>query len=646
MCGITGFLDRDINYDLDWVSRQMGQSIAHRGPDGDGVWLDKDLGISLIHRRLSILDLSTAGSQPMISEGGRLVVTFNGEIYNWQSIKQKLESIHGQINWRGHSDTEILLKAFDTYGIETSLQYLEGMFAIALWDRQDKKLYLIRDRMGEKPLYYGYFNGVFAFASELKAFKTHPKFNPEISQDAIGQLLLHNCIPAPISIFNGIYKLTPGHYLEINYSDYLNGRLPDSNPYWQLSDCLNKPDYAGNEKDAISELEGLLKNVISEQMIADVQLGCFLSGGVDSSLIASIMQSLSGAPVQTFTIGFDTPEYNEAIFAKAVAKHLRTDHHELYVTKSDLLDVIPKLPMIYDEPFADSSQIPTYLVSKLAKTKVTVALSGDAGDELFAGYNRYPLAQSLYRKLSLIPPRLRAISAKLLSLSNPQVLYTIGKMFGISIDNLSDKIYKLDYLLSSGSFSDLYTVMISHWVNYNNVVKGLNNHHFKSLWLRNNNIYDNVLQMQYLDTLGYLPDDILVKVDRAAMANSLETRIPFLNHKVVEFAYSLPLSYKIRNGESKWLLRQVLYKYVPRELIDRPKKGFAIPLNQWLKLDLKDWAANLLDPYKLKTQGYFNVPLIEKKWNDHLSGIANNGHYLWDVLMFQQWLEEYNSGWR
>jgi asparagine synthase (glutamine-hydrolysing) len=643
MCGIVGFIDRNANYDFENISKRMGQAIAHRGPDGSGVLLDKELGVSLIHRRLSILDLSSAGSQPMVSNDGRYIITFNGEVYNHPTIKYKLESIHGQINWRGHSDTEIVLKAFETYGIVDALQYFEGMFAIGLWDRQDKKLYLIRDRIGEKPLYYGYFGGIFAFASELKAFKAHPKFNPEVNRDAIGQLLLHNCIPAPISIFSGVNKLTPGHYLELSYQDCLEGKVPASTPYWQLSNCLNKPGYMGNEQDAVSDLDCLLRDVISQQMIADVPLGCFLSGGIDSSLIASIMQTISDKPIKTFTIGFDVPEYNEAVFAKAVAKHLGTDHHELYVTHNDVLDVIPKLPFIYDEPFADSSQIPTYLVAKLAKTEVSVSLSGDAGDELFVGYTRYLLTQAIYDKINLIPKPLKPVVQKLLHLATPNLLSVLGRMFGIPLNNISDKIYKLDHVLTSSSFLDLYTVITSHWLDYNKVVKELDREKFNSLWLKDNCINDKVLQMQYLDTLGYLPDDILTKVDRAAMANSLETRMPFLNHKIIEFAYSLPSNYQIQNGKLKWLLRQVLDQYVPRQLIDRPKAGFGIPLNQWLRSGLKDWAASLLDSSKLKHQGYFNVTQIEKRWNDHIAGKANNGYYLWDVLMFQQWLEEWKT---
>ncbi len=644
MCGITGFIDYNIQYDTNQVSQKMGDAIFSRGPDGYGVWQDNNLGIHLIHRRLAIIDLSSAGHQPMLSVSGRYVIVFNGEIYNFKKIKQELEAIHGSIAWRGHSDTEVILMAIESYGFEQALLQLEGMFAIGLWDRQDQKFYLARDRMGEKPLYYGYFNGAFGFASELKALRCHPKFNPEINRNAIGQLMLHNCIPAPLSIFNGIHKLIPGHYLCLDYRQIIKNEEVNSIPYWQLSTSLSNR-YEGSLDDAVNDLEKLLVNSIKNQMIADVPLGCFLSGGVDSSTIAALMQRQSTTPIQTFSIGFDDPSYDEAVFAKEIAKHIGSSHNELYISEKDALNVIPNLAKIYDEPFADSSQIPTFLVSQLAKQKVTVALSGDGGDELFAGYNRYLLAENLYSKIKIVPLWLRKLCSKGIPLISPKFLENVNKLTRLPITNFSDKVYRLEPLFKAKNFDEFYFRLASHWINLNELVIGLNND--KSLWDKDvnnlNQLNDKILKMQYLDGVGYLPDDILVKVDRAAMANSLETRVPLLNHKIVEFAYSLPREFKINQGVTKRILRQVLYKHVPQDLIERPKRGFAVPLNDWLRGELKDWAFDLLDPYKLKAQGYLNSELISQKLQQHVSGKADNGYYLWDILMFQQWLMSYES---
>ncbi len=644
MCGIAGFIDKNANYDISSIARQMGDAIFTRGPDSSGIWSDKTIGVNLIHRRLAILDLSVAGHQPMESASGRYIIVFNGEIYNFKDIKQKLVARHGAINWRGHSDTEVILWAIETYGFTATLQLLEGMFAIALWDRDTQQLLLARDRIGEKPLYYGFFKGVFGFSSELKALQKHPKFESSVNRDALGQMMLHNCVPAPLSILNGIAKLTPGCYLELSYSNYIAGVLPEPISYWCLSEHLNA-SYAGSPDDAVNDLERLLTKSIAEQMVSDVPIGCFLSGGVDSSTIAALMQQQSATPIKTFSIGFDNPEYDEAEYAKVVAKHLGTDHTELYVSEKDALAVVQRLPIIYDEPFSDSSQIPTFLLSQLAKTQVSVSLSGDAGDELFAGYNRYLHADSLFSKARKIPNWSKPIGLKLLNLCNVKVLEQVARFTKLPATNLSDKLYKIESLLRADDFKDFYFGLTGHWLNYNDLVLG--NNLKRSLWDKPiagfNHEVNRVLFMQYLDCLGYLPDDILVKVDRAAMANSLETRVPFLNHKVVEFAFSLPNEYKIRDGISKWPLRQVLYKHVPQALIERPKRGFGVPLNKWLRGELKDWAHNLLDPVKLKQQGYFNVALVQQKWLAHLAGKENNGYYLWDVLMFQQWLEAQNN---
>lgn len=636
MCGIAGFIDNQIHYDSKNVATMMGEALRTRGPDDSGVWQDANYGVNLIHRRLAILDLTEAGHQPMLSHCGRYVMVFNGEIYNFKTLREELESISkSTVSWRGHSDSEIILQGFAWWGIEETLQKCEGMFAIVLWDRATQDLYLIRDRAGEKPLYYGYFNGVFGFASELKALKEHPKFCQEINRDALGQQMLHNCIPAPLSIYNGIYKLQPGHLLKITYSDFINKIMPSSTSYWQL--MAQSRLYTETQQDAVLELENLLRSVVKDQMMADVPLGCFLSGGVDSSTIAALMQAQSHKPIKTFSIGFESPEYDEAIFAKSVAAHLGTDHTELYVTDRDALNVIPSLSQIYDEPFSDSSQIPTYLVSKLAKEQVTVALSGDAGDELFAGYTRYLLTENVRSKINRIPAFMRESLARLSILSTPKILATLNSIFKLPITNFSDKTYKLASLLRAKNFDEFYLALTAHWLNYRQLVIGceLNS----SLWYKEHAEMNAIEAMQYMDMRGYLPDDILVKVDRAAMANSLETRVPFLNHRVIEFASSLPFEYKINNGVSKHILRQVLYKYVPQNLIERPKKGFGIPIHQWLRGELREWTHDLLDSTTLAQQGYFNVSLVQQKLKDHMLGRANNGYYLWDILMFQQWLE-------
>lgn len=636
MCGIAGFIDENINYIAHDVAISMGSIQQARGPDSSGTWSDDALGLHFTHQRLSILDLSPAGHQPMLSASARYVISFNGEIYNWQSIRGDLEQKIGPINWRGHSDTEIILMAFEVYGVEDALRQMDGMFAIALWDRQEKSLYLMRDRMGEKPLSYGYFNGVFGFSSVLTSYKAHPKFNGKINRDAIGQLLLHSCIPAPMSIFEGIYKLVPGAYLKLSYTDYKNKVLPEAVRYWQLSDFLNG-NYSGSIEDAQDELHQLLKKSVSEQLIADVPVGCFLSGGIDSSTIAAIMQEQSSKQIQTFSIGFDNPGYNEAPFAKSIARYLGTNHTELYVTSLDALNVIPQLSSIYDEPFSDPAGVPNYLVAKLAKKTVTVALSGDGGDELFAGYNRYLYAEKLYNKLSYIPIWARSIISNIPA----QYLLLLNKLLKFPISNLNDRLTNVNGLLDAKSFLDFYLALTSNWTNYQEVVLGTKNEYSlwdkKMPWFEENRVFG----MQYLDALGYLPDDILVKVDRASMANSLESRAPFLNYHIAQFAFSLPLSYKIRHGQTKWLMRQILHQYVPKELVERPKAGFAVPLQDWLRKDLKDWAIALLDPSKIKNQGYFDSHMIQAKLEQHLSGKVNNASSLWDILMFQQWLEDF-----
>lgn len=647
MCGLTGFLQGNGSSaaTAQVVARKMSDRIANRGPDDTGVWVDEAAGIALAHRRLSILDLSPAGHQPMLSAIGRYVIAFNGEIYNHLDIRKELESQEYAPSWRGHSDTETLLAGIEAWGLETTLKKSIGMFAIALWDTQTRTLTLARDRIGEKPLYYGWQGEgdarVFLFGSELKALKAHPAFAAEIDRGALCLLMRHNYIPAPYSIYQGIAKLEPGCLLSVSL------KQPEAKiwKYWDAAEVARagvaKP-FTGTAEQAVDALEVLAKDAVRQQMMADVPLGAFLSGGIDSSTVVALMQAQSSRPVKTFTIGFNEAGYNEAVHAKAVARHLGTEHAELYVTPEQAMEVIPRLPGLYCEPFADSSQIPTLLVSQLAKQHVTVSLSGDAGDELFCGYNRYQFTENLWRKLSLVPVSLRALAAKGIISVSPSAWDRVARFIPGAgcYAALGDKLHKGADVLSSVTADALYLGMVSHlhnpadWViNGQEPVTRLTEPHPELAGL------SVVERMMALDMISYLPDDILVKVDRAAMGVSLEGRMPFLDHRLVEFAWSLPLNYKLRDGQTKWPLRQVLYRHVPRELIDRPKMGFGIPLHDWLRGPLRDWAENLLDEARLVREGYFHSAPIRKKWAEHLSGKRNWANHLWGVLMFQVWLE-------
>lgn len=652
MCGIAGFFatchsggSTDALRD---TALKMANAITYRGPDDHGVWIDENREVSLAHRRLSILDLSPAGHQPMHSSSGRYVIAFNGEIYNHLEIRNLLTNA----NWRGHSDTETLLAAFEEWGIEVTLKKTIGMFAIALWDLQTRQLTLARDRLGEKPIYYGWQGcgerASFIFGSELKALKAHPSFTANIDRDALCLLMRHNYIPAPYSIYNGIYKLQPAAFLTVS----LERREPVIQTYWSLADVAvtgNGNRFTSSPQQAIDELDVLLKAAVRQQMVADVPLGAFLSGGIDSSTVVALMQAQSARPVKTFTIGFNEAGYNEAVHAKAVAGHLGTEHTELYVTPQQALDVIPKLPKLYCEPFSDSSQIPTFLVSQLACQKVTVSLSGDAGDELFAGYNRYVLAQNLWGKVSRVPLGMRTLAAAGISGLSPtawnQFLEPLQPFAPKSLRqaNVGDKLHKGAGVLSAKTIDELYLGLVTHWQPEGLVLGG----NEPKTYLRGNSLQlnglDDVQRMMALDAMTYLPDDILCKVDRASMAVSLESRVPFLDHRVVEFAWRIPQSLKMRDGVGKWILRQVLYRYVPKDLIDRPKMGFGVPIDSWLRGPLKDWAEELLDEGRLRREGYFNPMPIRKKWAEHLSGKRNWQYHLWDVLMFQSWLEEQNA---
>jgi asparagine synthase (glutamine-hydrolysing) len=660
MCGIVGVFGNKYSLNLSQVVETMASSLTHRGPDDRGVWVDAEEKISLGHRRLSILDLSQEGHQPMLSRDGRYVMAFNGEVYNHQCIRKELEAV-GEISWRGHSDTEVMLAAVSTWGLEKALSKFTGMFAIALWDRTDQRLYLIRDRMGEKPLYYGWCNGAFVFGSELKALKKYPGFSAEIDRNALALYFRYMAIPAPFTIYQHIYKLQPGCMLTLGLdatTKHPDGIIPQAEieaaslhirRWWSLHETVEsgQASLITDEQYGLKLLESQLRESIRDQSLADVSVGAFLSGGIDSSLIAALMQSQADTPIHTFTIGFKEKQYNEAVYASAVARHLGTEHVELYVSATDAQDVIQRLPCLYDEPFADSSQIPTFLLCTQAKKKMTVALSGDAGDELFGGYNRYFWARKVWNKISWLPrPTRRLLSKAIFSLSPrcwDRVYAVVCKLITSSshVAFVGHKLHNLaERLINIKHEDELLLSLVSDWGKPEEVV--IKSSEPKTL-LTNSGDWPAVPElehrMMYLDSMTYLPDDILVKVDRAAMGASLETRAPFLDHRVVELAWRLPLSMKIRNNQGKWALRQILYKYVPPGLIERPKQGFGIPLGEWLRGPLKEWAEELLCEQRLQREGYLQPDLIRLKWREHLLGVRNWESSLWTVLMFQAWLE-------
>lgn len=663
MCGIAGYLVTDrfsASEDMADIAGRMADRLIHRGPNDKGVWTDAEAGIALAHRRLSILDLSPAGHQPMLSHCGRFVMIFNGEIYNHLEIRKELDqlSVLGssqssaesvpQNAWRGHSDTETLLAAIAAWGLEATLKKAVGMFAIALWDRSERTLSLARDRMGEKPLYYGINAGTLLFASELKAFKAFPGFDAEVNRQSLALMLRQSAVPTPYSIYRGIYKLQPGTILKLTRSDVSNHALPIPQAYWSLRQVAEegqRQPFAGSELEAVNELEALLRRSISGQMLSDVPLGAFLSGGIDSSTVVALMQAQSSQPVQTFSIGFQESGYNEAVHAKAVAAHLGTRHTELYVTVEQALGVIPRLPSIYDEPFADVSQIPTFLLSQMTREHVTVSLSGDAGDELFGGYNRYVWSSKLWRRLHHLPRNIRLAMAGVLTTLPPTTWDRIFQGLGYFLPaswrytTPGDKLYKLAEVMTVSSAEEIYQALIYQWKDSDGLVLGIDK----------NEAIQNVASIQlqelehcmmYMDSVSYLPDDILTKVDRASMAVSLESRVPFLDHRIIEFAWRLPLAMKIRDGQSKWPIRQVLEKYVPNTLIDRPKMGFGVPLDSWLRGPLKTWAEALLDESRLNSEGYLNHVPIQQAWHAHVRGRRNQAYPLWNVLMFQSWLAE------
>ncbi len=649
MCGIAGLWQtkRGTEDPLEILDR-MGAALAHRGPDDSGTFHDGATGIGLAFRRLSILDLSPEGHQPMFSVSGRYVIIFNGEVYNFEEIRAEL----GTRQWRGHSDTEVMLEAIERWGLESAAQRFVGMFAFALWDRQERKLYLIRDRLGIKPLYYGHVSGNFVFGSELKAIRQHPDFYGDIDRDVLALYLRHNYVPSPHCIYKGLYKLRPGHILMLSSA----AGAPVLQPFWSgkgvAKEGLRTP-FAGSDAEAIEQLQNQLLSAVRLRMIADVPLGAFLSGGIDSSTVVALMQAQSSRPVKTFTIGFHEDGYNEAAHAKKVAARLGTDHTEIYLTPKDALDVVPLLPSMYDEPFSDSSQIPTYLISKLARESVTVSLSGDGGDELFGGYNRYLFTKRIWNSIKRLPKFARKAVTELLRVVPPAGIDRGFQLLGpILPRNLrsatpGDKAHKLAALLSVESPEALYYRALSHWENPTEVVLNSQEPGTVLESIAESSWPSNIEEVMMLtDSLNYLPDDILTKVDRASMAVSLEARVPMLDHRVVEFAWKLPLHFKIRNGISKWILRQILYKYISPELVKRPKMGFGVPIDRWLRGPLRDWAEDLLSARSLEQHGLLNAALIQMKWREHLAGSRNWQYLLWDVLAFQDWFRHNIPVWQ
>ena len=629
----------------------MTDVLSHRGPDDSGVWIDERICIGLGHRRLAILDLSAAGHQPMFSKNNRYVIVYNGEIYNFSSLKKELEIIT-DISWRGHSDTEILLAAIEEWGVEKTLPKLVGMFAFALWDSKDEILYLARDRMGEKPLYYGINNKILFFGSEVKAFQYHPEWKGQINQNALGLLLQYGYIPAPFSIYQNIFKLIPGTFLKIaNNEGWLTkNELPETISYWSFLDIVKQSrtnPLSDDPEEIVAELERLLTQSVTSQMVADVPLGTFLSGGIDSSLVTAIMQANSSFPVKTFSIGFYEKKFNEAIYAKAVAEHLGTEHTELYLTPNETLKIIPELPNIYDEPLADTSQIATFLVSRLAQKDVKVSLSGDGGDELFCGYTRYIKDTQRWSHINKLSPKLRSAISLFLQ-KTPYSLFDLLLLWTRPIRPCDGKqgsyasaLVKFGKELQCKDFVQFYNFRLSQWSETTNVV--LHSQKISPIGQMITTNTDDIVKlyefMMAFDTLQYLPDDILVKVDRAAMATSLETRVPLLDHRLVEFACKIPLSIKTYKGQAKWPLKKLLYKFVPKSLVDRPKMGFTPPIGAWLRGPLREWCEEMLDSQSLNEDGYFATPLIRKKWAEHLAGKHNWQYPLWCVLMFQAWLK-------
>ena len=651
MCGITGFLNATRAHSGDAMKRivlHMADTLRHRGPDDGGAWADPDAGVALGMRRLAILDLSPAGHQPMQSASGRYEIVFNGEIYNSPELRRELAAGDATLLFRGHSDTEVMLAAFDRWGPDKAVSRFNGMFAFALWDRQQRKLTLGRDRFGEKPLYYAVLGGTLLFGSELRALRAHPEFSGEIDLGAVALYLRHNCVPAPHSIYTTVRKLPPATLLTVSTQDL----ACEPRTYWSARDAAEagvRNVYPGSEDEAVDELDSLLRDAVKLRMQADVPLGAFLSGGVDSSVVTALMQAQSTAAVQTFSIGQMDREFDEAPEAARVAHHLGTDHTELYVSSEDALSVVPRLPQIYDEPFADSSQIPTFLVAQLARKKVTVSLSGDGGDEVFGGYNRHTWGGHVWGKLETVPlPLRRTCASAILALSSDAwdaLFHRAGPVLPNSWRQRMPgvKLYKLASIMDSRNPRDMYRRLTEHWSDPSQILPGFVEPPTPLVHGASSGLASATEEMMYLDSVTYLPDDILVKLDRATMAASLEGRIPLLDHRIFEFAWRLPLPMRVQGREGKRVLRQVLSRYVPRELVERPKLGFGIPLASWLRGPLRPWAEEFLDEGRLRREGFFNPRPIRRAWQELLAGRGTWEFQLWDVLMFEAWLEESRS---
>jgi asparagine synthase (glutamine-hydrolysing) len=646
MCGWVGLWESGSERDLTERVGAMADTLKHRGPDDSGTWADPDVGVGLGFRRLSILDLSAEGHQPMCSESGRYVIAFNGEVYNFAELRRRLEP--RGCRFRGYSDTEVMLGAIEEYGLEQAVREFVGMFAFALWDRSERQLSLVRDRLGVKPLYYGWMGQTMLCGSELKALRAHPSFQARIDRGALSLYLRHQYVPAPHTIYQRVFKLPPGCILTLPFKTASESPYP----YWSMrkvvTDTVEEP-WRGSEQNAIDRLDELLRVAVGMRMVADVPLGAFLSGGVDSSTVVALMQAQSSRPVKTFSIGFAEGAYDEARHARAVAQHLGTDHTELYVSPDEARAVIPKLPDMYDEPFADSSQIPTYLVSQLARNHVTVSLSGDGGDELFGGYSWYTRGEAVWGKLGWVPARLRRRLGVILQHVEASTydrwlrsLSPYAARYG-NVASIGEKVHTVADSLMLATPDDLYRKMVSVWASPTSLVAGghepATTVNFSGLSTALDSLPH---RMMYADTMTYLPDDILVKLDRASMAVGLEARVPLLDHRVAEFAWGIPLPMKIRDGEGKWILRQVLHRYVPPVIVDRAKMGFGVPIDQWLRGPLRTWAEDLLDEDQLRGDGFFDPEPIHQMWQRHISGAANVPSQIWVILMFQAWLNRWS----